>query len=147
MDAVFLATLIGAASFGIGDVLGQHGGLLKNMDVSERDRANVNHWIDSKLDKLFGNEPDDPNKIINLTDCTPEILAQKKRSSGDQNAKNKIFGKYLYINYSTKEVIRMADFNYDDYLSDEDSVVADNSRYDWEQEEELIKEDLSEEDQ
>jgi len=83
MDAVFLATLIGAASFGIGDVLGQHGGLLKNMDVSERDRANVNHWIDSKLDKLFGNEPDDPNKIINLTDCTPEILAQKKRSSGD----------------------------------------------------------------
>jgi len=40
----------------------------------------------------------------------------------------------------------MADFNYDDYLSDEDSVVADNSRYDWEQEEELIKEDLSEED-
>lgn len=34
MDAVFLATLVGAAGFGIGDVLGQHGGLLKNMDVS-----------------------------------------------------------------------------------------------------------------
>lgn len=83
MDAVFLATLIGAASFGIGDVLGQHGGLLKNMDVSERDRANVNHWIDSKLDKLFGNDETDHNKVINLTDCSPEILAQKKRSSSN----------------------------------------------------------------
>jgi len=83
MDIIFLTTAIGAASFGIGDVLGQHGGLLANMDVSDNTRANINHWINKHLNELFGNESADQNKIINLTDCTPEILAQKKRSSGD----------------------------------------------------------------
>lgn len=83
MDAVFLTTLIGAASFGIGDVLGQHGGLLANMDVSKRTRVNINYWIDTKLNKLFGNDETDQNKVINLTDCSPEILAQKKRSSSN----------------------------------------------------------------
>ena len=83
MDAVFLTTLIGAASFGIGDVLGQHGGLLANMDVSKRTIVNINYWIDTNLNKLFVNDETDQNKVINLTDCSPEILAQKKRSSSN----------------------------------------------------------------
>lgn len=83
MDIIFLAATIGVSSFAIGDVLGQHGGLLANMDVSDNTRANLNHWINKRLNKLFGNEPTDQNKIINLTDCTPEILAQKKRSSSN----------------------------------------------------------------
>jgi len=83
MDIIFLATTIGVTSFGIGDVLGQHGGLLANMDISDDTRLNLNHWIDKHLNRLFGNESTDQNKIINLTDCTPEILAQKKRSSSN----------------------------------------------------------------
>lgn len=39
----------------------------------------------------------------------------------------------------------MNDFNYDDWLSDEDSVNEDSSRYEREQEDELIKEDMAEE--
>jgi len=39
----------------------------------------------------------------------------------------------------------MDDFNYDSWLEDEDSVNADKSRYESEQEEWSIKEDLSEE--
>ena len=39
----------------------------------------------------------------------------------------------------------MDDFNYDAWLEDEDSVNADKSRYERKQQEELIKEDLSEE--
>ncbi len=80
MDIIFLTTAIGATSFAIGDVLGRHGGLLANMDISERTRANINHWVDTRLNKLFGNETPDKNKVINLTDCNPEIIAQKKRS-------------------------------------------------------------------
>lgn len=37
------------------------------------------------------------------------------------------------------------DFNYDAWLEDEDSVNADKSRYERKQQEELIKENLSEE--
>ena len=39
----------------------------------------------------------------------------------------------------------MDNFNYDAWLEDEDSVNADKSRYERKQQEELIKEDLSEE--
>lgn len=39
----------------------------------------------------------------------------------------------------------MNDFNYDPWLEDEDSVNAEKSRYERKQQEELIKEDLSEE--
>ncbi|WP_363473563.1 hypothetical protein [Companilactobacillus musae] len=39
----------------------------------------------------------------------------------------------------------MDDFNYDSWLSDEDSINADESRYEREQQEELIKEDMAEE--
>lgn len=39
----------------------------------------------------------------------------------------------------------MEDFNYDPWLEDEDSVNADKSRYEREQEKWLIKEDLAEE--
>ena len=39
----------------------------------------------------------------------------------------------------------MDDFNYDSWLEDEDSVNADKSRYECEQQEELIKEDMAEE--
>lgn len=37
------------------------------------------------------------------------------------------------------------EFNYDAWLEDEDSVNADKSRYERKQQEELIREDLSEE--
>lgn len=40
----------------------------------------------------------------------------------------------------------MGNFNYDNWLSDEESVIADQSRYEQEQQDELIKEDLAEED-
>ena len=39
----------------------------------------------------------------------------------------------------------MDNFNYDAWLEDEDSVNAEKSRYERKQQEELIKEDLSEE--
>ena len=39
----------------------------------------------------------------------------------------------------------MDNFNYDSWLEDEDNVNADKSRYERKQQEELIKEDLSEE--
>lgn len=39
----------------------------------------------------------------------------------------------------------MDDFNYDSWLEDEDSVNTDKSRYERKQQEELIREDLSEE--
>lgn len=40
----------------------------------------------------------------------------------------------------------MGNFNYDSWLSDEESVIVDQSRYEQEQQDELIKEDLAEED-
>lgn len=82
-DVIFGFTIVSVASFGLGNEVGKQGGVLKNIDISEGSRIKTEKFIKGFLNKLFGNESKDENKVISITDHNAEILAQKKRSSSN----------------------------------------------------------------
>lgn len=82
MDITFACTLTSLVGYAIGHAAGESKGFINLFDFSKSIKLTVNNFWHELGNKFFGSD-EDKNKVINLTDHTPEILAQKKRSSSN----------------------------------------------------------------
>lgn len=80
MDVTFACTLTSLVGYAIGHAAGESEGFINLFDFSKSTKQTVNKFWHELGNKLFGND-EDKNKVINLTDHTPEILAKKKTLS------------------------------------------------------------------
>jgi len=79
IDVTFACTLTSLVGYAIGHAAGESKGFINLFDLSKPTKQFINKfWHELGL-KFFGND-EDKNKVINLTDHTPEILAKKNKT-------------------------------------------------------------------
>ncbi|KRM18441.1 hypothetical protein FD31_GL000988 [Companilactobacillus nantensis DSM 16982] len=65
--------------YAIGHAAGESKGFINLFDLSQSTSMKVNKFWHELGNKFFGSDTD-KNKVINLTDHTPEILAKKNKT-------------------------------------------------------------------
>lgn len=79
MDVTFVCTLTSLVGYAIGHAAGESKGFINMFDFSKSTKQTVNNFWHELGNKFFGSGVD-KNKVINLTDHTPEILAKKNKT-------------------------------------------------------------------